>query len=54
MSEVIALNRPMQSEMAHVIESCESRFLKPWTISSEGLSIDSLIMGHLVFAMDSL
>ena len=29
MSEVIALNRPMQSEMAHVIESYDSRFRNP-------------------------
>jgi len=48
MSEVIALNRPMQSEIAHVIESYESRFLKPCTTSAGGLSMDSLIMGHLV------
>jgi hypothetical protein len=38
----------MQSEIAHVIESYESRFRKPFTISAAGLSMDSLITGHLV------
>jgi hypothetical protein len=41
--KVIALNRPMQTEMAYVMEPYESRPLKPCTTSEGGLSMDSLI-----------